>query len=250
MIRKRITTNKVKEMKNKEENQCENQVQIIEEMETNSHDDIRIVVEIRNTETEKTPEVQGFPFTETDEIEHHFQNETFDLENINFNMENYQSFMRHLLYSDQSDTFASTSSETSTSEVPVNNMVVQKLEVEIFKKLQETQEERIILEVGNQQFHTSRVTMRADPNSLLAMLFRKGCPFRPSTSYGRPTYYFDRDSSHFRFILNYLRNGAMVKEGSLPRERRYLLEMLCEARFFRLRGLEDAILARLEHSTD
>ena len=82
------------------------------------------------------------------------------------------------------------------------------------------------------------------------MLFRKGCPFRPSTSYGRHAYFFDRDSAHFRFILNYLRNGAMVKEGSLPRERRYLLKMLTEARYYRLRGLEEAILARLEHSVD
>ena len=73
------------------------------------------------------------------------------------------------------------------------------------KKLQETQEEMIILEVGNQQFYTSRMTMRADTNSLLVMLF---C---------RPTYYFDRDLSHFRFII--------VKEGSLPRETRYLVEM-------------------------
>ena len=83
--------------------------------------------------------------------------------------------------------------------------------MEIFRKLQETQEERIILEVGNQQFHTSRVTLRADPHSLFAMLFRKGCPFRPSTSYGRPTYYFDRDSAHFRFILSYLKNWSSGK---------------------------------------
>ena len=42
----------------------------------------------------------------------------------------------------------------------------------------------------------------------------------------------------------------MVKEGSLPRERKYLLEMLTEARYYRLRGLEEAILARVEHSVD
>ena len=68
-------------------------------------------------EIDETPEVQGFIFTDTDEI--------FDLENVNFNKKNYQSFMYHLLYSDESYTYTSTSNEASTSEVPVNNKVVQ-----------------------------------------------------------------------------------------------------------------------------
>ena len=42
----------------------------------------------------------------------------------------------------------------------------------------------------------------------------------------------------------------MVQEGTLPRERRYLSELLTEVRFYLLRGLEDAILARLEHCDD
>ena len=50
--------------------------------------------------------------------------------------------------------------------------------------------------------------------------------------------------------LSYLRNGAMVKEGYLPRERGYLLIMLTAASYFRLRCFEEAILARLEHSVD
>ena len=42
----------------------------------------------------------------------------------------------------------------------------------------------------------------------------------------------------------------MVQEGTLPRERRYLSELLSEVRFYRLRGLEEAILARFEHCGD
>ena len=136
-------------------------------------------------------------------------------------------------------------SDVNSAEIPINRKVAQKFKVEIFKKLQKTREERIILKVENQQFHSSRVTMWADPNSLMAMLFRKGCPFRLSLSYGRPTYFFDRDSSHFRFILNYLRNGAMLKE-AFRLERRGTF--LTEARCFRLRGLKEAILAWSEHS--
>ena len=161
-----------------------------------------------------------------------------DIDNFSLSIVNYRAFFQHLLVSDQTNTHTSEVSDVNTAENVVDQRVVQKLEMEIFSKLQKTQEERIILEVGNQQFHTSRVTMRADPTSLFAMLFRKGCPFRPFISYGRATYFFYRDSAHFRVILNYLRNGAMVKEGSLPPERRYLLEILTEARYYRLWGLE------------
>ena len=208
---------------------------------------------VRSEETNKptTTTVEGFPFTETEETPHYFDDSTeFDIKDMDFDVENYQKFVRHLLFSDRERTHTSDANDAASADHPVDQQVVQALEVELFKKFQETQEERIIFEVGNTQWHTSKVTARADPNSLFAMLFRKGCPFRPSTSNGRPTYFFDRDPAHFRFILNYLRNGAMVQEGTLPRERRYLSELLSEVRFYRLRGLEEAILARLEHCDD
>ncbi len=165
-------------------------------------------------------------------------------------LELYREFTRNVLFKDRPNTKHVTAEnvcepDPGKSEC-LDRRIVRKLEGEVFKKLQQIQEDRIILEVGNQQFHTSRVTMKADPNSLLASLLEDGCPFRPCTSYGRPTYFFDRDSAHFRFILNFLRNGAAVDEATLPSERRYLLEMLSEARFFRLAGLEEAILSRMK----
>ena len=209
------------------------------------------LTEINKTNTLSASTVEGFPFSETEETTHyHDDSQEFDLKDVDLNLENYKTFVQHLLFSDRDRTHCSTSTDAASADHPVDQQVVQKLEVELFKKFQETQEERIIFEVGNTQWHTSKVTARADPNSLFAMLFRKGCPFRPSTSNGRPTYFFDRDPAHFRFILNYLRNGAMVQEGTLPRERRYLSELLSEVRFYRLRGLEEAILARLEHCDD
>ena len=97
-----------------------------------------------------TEDVEGFPFTETEEIAHYFgDNEKFDLDNLDLNIENYRSFKQHLLFSDQSDTHASNVSDVNSAEIPITKKVAQKLEVVIFKKLQETQEERIILEVGN-----------------------------------------------------------------------------------------------------
>ena len=242
---------KSKDSENKEPNESEKSTN----KETNKTDITERNTNAESNRTNNSEESENQESNQMDTLEQTNNNssndDTCELENIHFNLEdNYATFMRSLMFSDQSDTYTSMNTDASSSRVPVSNTVVRKLEEDILKKLQEIQEERIILEVGNQQFHTSRVTMRADPHSLFAMLCRKDCPFRPSTSYGRPTYYFDRDSSHFRFILNYLRNGAMVKEDSLPRERRYLLEMLCEARFFRLQGLENAILARLEHASD
>ena len=246
----------------KGENEESNEEKNEEQTETNKTTDTEIVIgvnsekqnkptEIIKTNTLPASTIEGFPFSETEETTHyHDESQEFDLKDVNLNLENYKTFVQHLLFSDRDRTHCSNSTDAASADYPVDQQVVQKLEVELFKKFQETQAERIIFEVGNTQWHTSKVTARADPNSLFAMLFRKGCPFRPSTSNGRPTYFFDRDPAHFRFILNYLRNGAMVQEGTLPRERRYLSELLSEVRFYRLRGLEEAILARLEHCDD
>lgn len=114
-----------------------------------------------------------------------------------------------------------------------------------FSYYRDIHEKRIILNIGGTCFQTSRLTLMADPQSLFGQLMRDDCPFRPGGSNGR-TYFFDRDPSHFRFILNYLRNGGHLDASFLPREKRYLLELLCEARFFFLAGLREIILNRLE----
>ena len=103
----------------------------------------------------------------------------------------------------------------------------------------------MVLNIGGQCFHTSMVTLGAEPNSILGLLSVKDCPMRPH----RNCYYFDRDPAHFKFILNYLRNGAHLEMLTLPHEKRYLLELLTEARFFRVQGLVKIILDRLEQVT-
>ena len=65
----------------------------------------------------------------------------------------------------------------------------------------------------------------------------------------RNCYYFDRDPAHFKFILNYLRNGAHLVMLTLPHEKLYFLELLTEARFFHVQGLVKIILDRLEQVT-
>ena len=126
------------------------------------------------------------------------------------------------------------------------NPVLKKVVYQTFKFYQKTQEKRVLLNIGGKVFQTSRVTLKADPTSVFAVMFRRGCPFRP---YARDTYYFDRDPSHFRFILNYLRNGGYLDIMTLPHEKKYLLELLQEARFYMLGGLEELIVQRLRQVT-
>ena len=42
-----------------------------------------------------------------------------------------------------------------------------------------TEEERVVLNIGGQCFSTSRVTLWADPSSLIGLLLRKNCPMHP-----------------------------------------------------------------------
>lgn len=129
--------------------------------------------------------------------------------------------------------------------VEEEDSLAQELTHKTFLQLQRVQEQRVTLCIGGRDFHTSRVTLRADPHSLLAQMLKETCPLRPS----KEVYFFDRDPSHFRFILNFLRNGAHIDAFTLPRERRYLLELLTEARFYYLRVLEETILDRLQQTT-
>lgn len=79
-----------------------------------------------------------------------------------------------------------------------------------------------VLDVGGVQFPTTWVTLRAE-NCFFSCL--------------EDDYTFiDRDPTHFRYILNYLR-GAVV----LPRDRRALHELRVEADFYSLRGLVSAV---------
>ena len=72
---------------------------------------------------------------------------------------------------------------------------------------------------------TSMVTLRADPCTLFATMLDSRCPKEGS-------YTFDRDSTHFRYILYYFRNGAHLEAVMLPHEKKYVLELLVEARFY------------------
>ena len=53
------------------------------------------------------------------------------------------------------------------------------------------------------------------------------------------TYFIDRDGTHFRYILNYLRTGELV----LPKDKTDRRELLTEAEFYQIQGVIDEMKA-------
>ena len=68
------------------------------------------------------------------------------------------------------------------------------------------------LNVGGHYFTTSLQTLTKDPDSMLAAMFSGKFEMRPSED---GAFFIDRDGTHFRFILNYLRSGKLTDRKSV-----------------------------------
>ena len=90
------------------------------------------------------------------------------------------------------------------------------------------------LNVGGHHFATSLQTLTKDPNSMLAAMFSGKFEMKPSED---GTFFIDRDGTHFRFILNYLRNGELI----LPEGATCHKELEAEAKFYQLQGILDEL---------
>ncbi|XP_060552634.1 uncharacterized protein DDB_G0284459-like [Ruditapes philippinarum] len=102
--------------------------------------------------------------------------------------------------------------------------------------LEEAQKERIILKIGGQKLKTSRLTLTKFPEGLLAQIVG---PKGMTPKYGN-VYFIHRDPSHFRFFLNFLRNGC-VDLRTLPHDLLYLYELYYEANFLPTASFGDGI---------
>ena len=91
------------------------------------------------------------------------------------------------------------------------------------------------LNVGGKHFATSVQTLRKDPNSMLAAMFSGKFDMKPSED---GSFFIDRDGTHFRFILNYLRTGKLT----LPEGATFLKELEEEAEFYQIQGIIDALV--------
>ncbi|CAI9729603.1 protein CROWDED NUCLEI 3 [Octopus vulgaris] len=99
------------------------------------------------------------------------------------------------------------------------------------------QKGRIKLDVGGHEFTTSVFTLTQVQDSMLAAMFSGRHEIKHEVD---GSVFIDRDGTHFRYILNYLRDSDYSFE-ALPRSKQVLRELRNEAIFYQLPGLVQQI---------
>ncbi|XP_065914482.1 uncharacterized protein [Dysidea avara] len=99
----------------------------------------------------------------------------------------------------------------------------------------------IDLNVGGTHYSTSRSTLTKHPESMLGVMF-SGRHDLETMKCSDGSYFIDRDGTHFRHILNYLRDGEEVVQ-YFPKSTEALHEILHKATYYQLEGLVDALNA-------
>lgn len=104
------------------------------------------------------------------------------------------------------------------------------------------QESRIKLDIGGQTYTTSIQTLQRDPGSMLAAMFSGRHELKKESD---GSYFIDRDGIHFRYILNFLRDGYL-DPGTMPADPVLHKELLREAKFYQLSELTKYLEEYLE----
>ncbi|PFX18190.1 BTB/POZ domain-containing protein KCTD6 [Stylophora pistillata] len=108
----------------------------------------------------------------------------------------------------------------------------------VAKKLEHVHFPKMLkLNVGGHVFTTSLDTMNKHPGSVLPAMFSGRFDTKPGED---GTYFIDRDGTHFRCILNYLRTGKLV----LPEDTVVRRELLSEAEFYQIEGILSELKAQ------
>ena len=94
------------------------------------------------------------------------------------------------------------------------------------------QNDIVILNVGGIKFTTSSMTLQAEPESVLGVMFSGRHPLVKQED---GSIFIDRDGTHFRIILNYLR-GNISSIRQLPKDDFILSELLSEVEYYQLGG--------------
>ena len=76
------------------------------------------------------------------------------------------------------------------------------------------------------------------PGSMLHAMFSGRFDTKPDED---GTYFIDRDGTHFRYILNYLRTGELV----VPDDKTIRHELLIEAKFYQVEGIIKVLTPKL-----
>jgi len=100
---------------------------------------------------------------------------------------------------------------------------------------------RILLDVGGHHFSTTLETLTAVPDSAIGRMFSGRFPVK-LTHEG--LVFIDRDGTHFRHILNFLRDSETWKNSLKNRQ---LVELKAEARYY---GLEESMFGNSKTPTE
>ena len=112
-------------------------------------------------------------------------------------------------------------------------------------------QEPVTVEVGGEKFRTELSTLTKCKDSLFPDLVKALERKQESDRDGRPKrdpyIFIDRDPKHFRFILNYLRQGEQVLRGAALKkaDRDDFQDILFEVQYYRLTNLERLVRRRM-----
>ena len=79
-------------------------------------------------------------------------------------------------------------------------------EIQLMSEVNKIQDSCIKLNIGGHLYITSTLTLTRDPQSMLATMFSGRHSVKKE---GDGSYFIDRDGTHFRYILNYLRGNVI-----------------------------------------
>ena len=107
------------------------------------------------------------------------------------------------------------------------------LEIDRMSEMVKIHEGLVKLNVGGHVYTTSTLTLTRDEDSMLAAMFSGRHSVQREED---GSYFIDRDGTHFRYILNYLRDGGF-RNDTQPSDVTIVKELLTEAEYYHLSGL-------------
>lgn len=113
-----------------------------------------------------------------------------------------------------------------------------------------TQQEPVTVEVGGEKFRTEIRTLARCQGSLFPTLVEPLNKRDEVKSKRDPYIFIDRDGRHFRFILNYLRQGEKVMRWMKNPDLCTLNEILDEVYYYKITGLEKLLKRKIASLRD
>ena len=240
----------------------DNEISEIDEIERMKMEQKRLTKELKRLRKEKQMKQKASETEKQKASETESENQDKDKSETETNVEKGESRKRYIdarkitlqqLAYDLSDyenddlpcssTGPSCSKSANNTEIEETNEPIMKSadrQIQAREDQEQSQADRITLDVDGRHFATTRATLLSTPDTL----------FQDIITPDRNHFFIDRDGAHFRFILNYLRWGRQMDIAIWPRETRYLLELRNECIHYRLDWLRRLVDQRLKMCRD